>query len=428
VIVAIFMNASTLAAWAVPDFPFFSMKHSLFLLFLSATPLPSLAETTFTSWSYTEKDLFPSALVSTATVDWNGDDQQAEDKKTEGDPKPKKGEIPMYGDENAWLGVDLTGLPKGSEVVVEISIDGFMKPSRWKGVVKKVTREGEARIFPKAAWDYAALLKLHQQRPVNATFKVTVDGEELPEILEIFQLKSLNDCPFYVLLDEEGEEYDDFSWIFAAYVNENHPQVDRILKEALATGLVDSFTGYQSDDEEQVTLQVFAIWNALQRRGIQYSDVSTTTPSAGVVCQSVRFLDQSMVSSQANCVDGSVLMASVLRKIGIDAYLVMVPGHCLLAYAASDDDDADLVGLETTMLGNNQLTALKDVGKVTQKALEKEFSASLKTFQKAVASGNANLEKHADEFESQEDPDIQLISISDARDLGIMPLPYLRGR
>lgn len=386
-----------------------------------------MAGPAFTSWSFTEKSLFPSALVSTATVDWNGDEQQAEDRKTETDPKPKKGEIPLYGDENAWVGVDLTGVKRGSSVTVEISIEGFMKPSRWKGVIKRTTREGEARIFPKAAWDYAALLRMRQERPVNATFKVTVDGNELPEELEIFQMKSLNDCPFYVLLDEEEEEFDDISWLFAAYVNENHPQVDLILKEALATGLVDSFTGYQTDDEEQVRLQVFAIWNALQRRGIQYSDVSTTTPSNGVVSQSVRFLDESINSSQANCVDGSVLMASVLRKIGIDAYLVMVPGHCHLAYALSNDDDADLEGLETTMLGDNQLTALKDAGKVTKKTLEKEFNASLKTFRKAIAAGDASLTKHADKFESEEDPDIQLISISDARDLGIMPLPYMLG-
>ncbi|MGV3663920.1 MAG: hypothetical protein ACO1TE_27360 [Prosthecobacter sp.] len=404
------------------------MKATLPLLFLAASTTLSLAAPSFTAWSYTEKDIYPSAIVSTATVDWNGDTQQAEDRKTKDDPGPAKHELPLYGDENGWIGVELTGVKKGTSVEVMVSIDGFMKPSKWKGVVTKVTRAGEARIFPKAVWDYTALLKIRQQRPVNATFQVKVNGEELPEEIGTFQLKSLNDCPFYVLWDEEGEDFDDFSWLFAAYVNENHPQVDRILKEALATGLVDSFTGYQSGETEQVTLQVFAIWNALQRRGIQYSDVSTTTPSDAVVGQSVRFLDESINSSQANCVDGSVLLASVLRKIGIDAYLVMVPGHCLLAFAESKDDDAELVGLETTMLGQNQLTPLKDAAKQSQKTLEREFQVSLKTFQKAIKAGNAALEKNADEFESGEDPNTQLISISDARELGIMPLPYTKGR
>ena len=78
-----------------------------------------------------------------------------------------------------------------------------------------------------------------------------------------------------------------------------------------------SFTGYQSEDADEVLLQVFAVWNVLQRRGIKYSDISKTTPNSVVTSQTVRFMDESLKSTQANCVDGSVLMASILEKIGI---------------------------------------------------------------------------------------------------------------
>jgi hypothetical protein len=380
-----------------------------------------LADPSFVPWSYTERDLFPSAIVATATVDWNGDEETAEDRKTEDDPKPKKKDLPIYGDENGWLAVDLSGITKGSEVVVEISVDGFLKPAKWKGVIARTLR-GEARVFPKAAWDYEALLKIRQQRPVNATFKVIVDDEELSEQTETCTIRSLNDCPFYVLWDEEGEEFEDFSWLFAAYVNENHPQVDSILKEALSSGLVSSFTGYQSGDPDETVLQIFAIWNVLQRRGIKYSDVSTTTPSKFVVSQTVRFIDQSLANTQANCVDGSVLMASLLRKIGINSYLVMVPGHCFLAFDTGKGEDSELVGLETTMLGNNNLKALKDLPDMPARLKEKEFKDSYKTFINAIATGNATIEEHADAFESEEDPDTQFISITDAREIGITPI------
>jgi hypothetical protein len=395
------------------------MKTLSFLL-LSATTL--LAETTFSPWSYTDKDLFPSAIVSTATVDWNGDEQAAEDKKTVDDPKLKKRDIPIYGDENGWLAIELSGLPKNAQVEAEISIDGFMKPSRWKGKIAKTTREGEARIFPKAAWDYEALLKVRQQRPVNVTYKVSVDGTAIDDVTETCVMKSINDCPFYVLWDEDGEDFDDFSWIFAAYVNENHPEVDVILKEALESGLVSSFDGYQSDDPKQVMMQVFAVWNALQRRGIKYSDVSTTTPSKFVVSQTVRFLDDSIAATQANCVDGSVLMASVLQKIGINSYLVMVPGHCFLAFDSGEGDDDNIIGLETTMLGNDELKPVKDIPNLNQKMKLKEFQASYRTFSNAVKTGNNALERHAEAFESEEDPNIQMISIADAREFGIMPI------
>lgn len=400
------------------------MKSLSFLPFLVAASLN--AEPTFAPWSYTERTLFPSAIVSTATVDWNGEEQAAEDQKGADDPRPGKRDLPIYGDENGWLGVELFGLPKAAQVEVEISIDGFLKPSRWKGKVRR-TAKGDVRIFPKAAWDYEALLNVRQQRPVTATFKVTVNGEPLPDETETCVMKSLNDCPFYVLWDEDGEDFDDYSWLFAAYVNENHPLVDRILKEALDTGIVTAFSGYQSDDEDEVMRQVFAVWNVLQRRGIKYSDISTTTPSKYVVSQSVRFIDDTLQGTQANCVDGAVLMASILRKIGINASLVMVPRHCFLAFKIDNDDDANLVGLETTMLGKDRLKSTIDLAKSSDAAREKELEKSFKTFTSAVAAGNSQLQEHADAFESGDDPNTQLISISDARELGITPLASKAG-
>ncbi|MDZ4287313.1 MAG: hypothetical protein U0984_05115 [Prosthecobacter sp.] len=395
------------------------MKFLALLPFLAVTSLT--AAPTFAPWSYTERSLFPSAIVSTATVDWNGEEQAAEDQKTPEDPHPRKRDLPIYGDENGWLGVELFGLPKAAQVEVEISIDGFMKPSRWKGKVRR-TSKGDARIFPKAAWDYEALLKVRQQRPVTATFKVTVNGEPLPDETEVCVMKSLNDCPFYVIWDDDGEEFDDFSWLFAAYVNENHPLVDSILKEALDTGVISAFSGYQSGDTEQVMQQVFAVWNVLQRRGIKYSDISVTTPSKFVVSQSVRFINDTIHATQANCVDGAVLIASILRKIGIKASLVMVPKHCFVAFATGNDDDAELVGLETTMLGNDRLKSSVELAQLPDEIRHRELQKSYKTFSRAVATGNRQLQEHVDDFESGDDPNIQLISISDARELGITPL------
>lgn len=385
----------------------------------------SQAEVTFDPWSYTDQELYPSALISTATVDWNGDDQDAEDKKTADDPKPKKKDLPIYGDENGWLAVDLTGLPKNASVEVSISIDGYLRPSTWKGKVSRITKAGEARIFPKALWDYEALLKVRQQRPVNVTFKATVNGVDLPETNETYVMRSLNDCMFYVLWDEDGEDFDDFSWLFAAYVNENHPEVDLILKEALKSGIVSDFDGYQSEDPKQVMMQVFAVWNALQRRGIKYSDVSTTLPSKFVISQTVRFLDDSVRATQANCVDGSVLMASVLSKIGITSYLVMIPGHCFLAFDLGDDENAKRIGLETTMLGNDEIRSVEEIANLTETAKLAEFKKSYKTFGAAVKFGNANLKKYKTKLEDDSedaDPEIQIISIPDARDFGIMPI------
>jgi hypothetical protein len=210
-------------------------------------------------------------------------------------------------------------------------------------------------------------------------------------------------------------------------VNENHPWIDGLLKEALQTGLVDSFTGYQSGDTDVVMAQVFAIWHTLQRRGIKYSDITTNPGSKKVYSQTVRLVEDTVEATQANCVDGSVLMASILRKIGLNVHLVMVPGHCYLAFD-TDADGNETVGLETTMLGNDNLKPLKEVKKLPEKALKKEFNASLKTFQSALEVGTEDFENNAEKFDAEDELDYQLVPISEAREFGIMPLASAKGK
>jgi hypothetical protein len=374
--------------------------------------------------SYTGKDLYPSFLIATATVDWNGDEQLAEDKKTDEDPELEEGESPLFGDENGNVGVEIYNVPAGTKITVEMEIDGFLKKSKWEG--ESDDDYDTIQVYPKAIWDYTALRRCLQQKPANFTAKVFFGRKLIAQIVETVVIRSINDCPFYVRLGEDQEELEDISVTFTAYVNENHPWIDELLKEALAAAkedeLINGFTGYQTGSTDEVLAQVFAIWNALQRRGIKYSDVSTTQPSQFVSSQTVRFLDDTIKSTQANCVDGSVLMASILQRIGLDTYLVMVPGHCFLAFSDGDQENPSLFGLETTALGSNNLKPIVDLPKLPGKLKKKEFAESRATFVSALDIGGQNIKKNAEAFELGEDPNTQIISISEARALGVMPL------
>ena len=394
------------------------MKLLLSALLLLTLTGPALAkkkaEPSFDTWSYTGNDLYPSALISTATVDWATDEEDEE------------AEIGTYGDENGWLGITLYDAPKGAEVTVEISADGgWMRPS--KLTITTEDDDDEVMIIPKAIFDFDALHAIKQQKPVNVTTKVTINGKVLEEVTETMILRSVNECPFMVSMGED-EEPSDISWLFAAYVNENHPWIDGLLKEALASGVVDSFDGYQSGDPDKVIAQVFAIWNTLQRRGVKYSDITASPPSKTVASQVVRFLDESVENKQANCVDGSVLLASILTKISINAHLVLVPGHCYLAFdlADNDADGETTVGLETTMMGQDNLKPIEELKKLPAKAREKlankEQAASLQTFSNALEVGSGDLEENADNFAEDGDPNYVFVSIKDARELGIMPI------
>lgn len=97
------------------------------------------------------------------------------------------------------------------------------------------------------------------------------------------------------------------------------------------------------------------MWNILQKRNFRYSSVSNTSLSSNVVfSQRVRTFDDALNSSQINCVDGSVLFASLLRAINIEPILVRIPGHMFVGYY-TDNGHKNMDFLETTMIGDVDL-------------------------------------------------------------------------
>jgi hypothetical protein len=377
---------------------------------LSVALGPAWGEASWETSIYPEDQLFPSFLISTATA---GVPEDAKD----------MWDVPQVGDANGVIGALVHDVRKGEHVRVTVKANAMMEESTFEGVVRK-TRD-DLLVHPKIKYRYEALAKVHQQRPLNVSIETWIDDESLGEQTVTVDLRSINDCLFAVLNDD-GEMEFDANWNFAAYVNENHPWVDEILREALDTGVVNAFDGYQSGKPEDVILQIYAIWNVMQRRGMHYSNITTTAvESDTVLSQHVRLLDESVKSHQANCVDGSVLLAAVLRKIGLRTFLVLVPGHMFLAVDLEDDDDDSMVGIETTMMGNDDLGHFDKLRKISAGEREKlKNQASFKTFEAAVDTGTAALDEDAKHFDDEDDSDYQLIDLAEARSEGIMPLGY----
>lgn len=347
--------------------------------------------------SLTPGAIYPSLILATATI------------KDDGSPDDPS-DATHYGDPMASLGVLLRNVRKDDKITIEVTADAVIKPSKVTFTAK--ASEVLVTAAPKVKFDFEALGKVTQTRPINVTFKVTRNGKAEDDLDEVMSLRQINDCPFVVISPtpkKSGKapvEPNDIRFMFAAYVNENHPQIDQILKEAKATGLCDSFAGYQGT-EQDVMRQINSIWVALQRRGITYSSITNTTPNKGVYAQHVRFLDESINMTQANCVDGSVLMASVLKKIEIKTCLVLVPGHCYLAFYSNDPEKGGkLYGVETTLLGSK--STLSD-------------AINQATFQ-----ADNSIQKNAKKFQ-QENSGFMLVDLNDARELGIMPIPYVKG-
>jgi hypothetical protein len=376
-----------------------------------------------------DHQFFPSLIIATASVR-PIDDEDAEAKE----PDPY-----LLGDKFGLLGVSIKTSSRNADVKVMIKENELIAPTIWIGKLAEANHD--YYIAPKVNYKFDHLRKVTQQVPMNVDFEVEVNGKSLGDKSETLQIRSINDCPYGVANSEETVDDEnvtngsaDLGWMFAAYVNENHPQLDKILHEALATKIVDSFDGYQANDPADVVKQVFAIWTALQKHGIQYSSVTETPGGSPIVnSQFVRFLDQSIAMTQANCVDGTVLFASLLRKVGINPALVAKPDHMYLGFYLNNkdsDEDPELFGLETTMIGaelgeSESESELPDVLANIEADLSDNVrnGKAWKSFAAAVMSANEDLDQNDDKFDVG-DPNWQIIDITEARAKGIMPISF----
>lgn len=370
-----------------------------------------------------DRQLFPSLLIATATQRPADNDEEAEE------PSPY-----MLGDQFGLVGVSIKAPKANAQVTITLKENELMAAATWSG---ELAEEGkDYSIAPKVNYKFDRLRKVTQQVPMNVAFEVDVDGEFAGEKTETLQVRSINDCPFAVSNSEETVDDENASagttemgWMFAAYVNENHPMLDKILQEALETKIVGAFR-VTTHEHDETLRQVFAIWSALQKRGLQYSS-TTTTPggSETVKSQYVRFIDQSLTNTQANCVDGSVLFASILRKISIEPFLVTVPGHMYVGFYLGAGK-SQFAGLETTVLGVPDVADERKPGEpVALTTLRDKLDPAVrarrdwKTFAKALQTGTEDLAKNKEKIEA-EDPNYQWIDLAEARAEGIMPISY----
>ncbi len=339
----------------------------------------------------------------------------------------KEIEARTLGDPDGWLYVTLKAPADNTPVRVTISCPDVMETSTFKGVLPKAdTLYG---IAPKIKWKYKDLARVRQPIPTNVVFKVRLGDAEEEEDMQVCTLHTVNDCPYLHAApnpDGEGFIVHNLSFTFAAYVNEDHPWVDLLLRDALNSGVIERFVGYQANTEDEVFRQVYSIWNVLQNRDITYSDITRVSARAELIpSQHVRFLDESIQMKQANCVDGSVLIASVLRKIGIDVFLMLTPNHCYIGFF-TDAERKNMVGLETTMLGQARKCDFDRTAKLRELMLEAPSfnDVSFNSFNAALETGTKALEADIQKALAGEFQYLQ-VTIKDVREQGIRAIPYL---
>ena len=281
-------------------------------------------------------NIFPVTILSTATTD--AELVLPSDTGYIGNPK-------------SCIGIRIKNMHPNSKLHIEVEETPFFSRSVSEFVLPEARKE--YLVFPDIIWKYETLREHTQPLPVTVSVSVRLNNHELGSNVRTFSVRSINECLLGYM--DSKMKFHDTGKFFAAYVNEDNPNIDVILREALNTRIVNRFWGYQSKNSDVVDKQVYALWYVLQKRGFKYSSISNTSLSSNVVfSQRVRTFDDAMASAQINCVDGSVLFASLLKAININPILVRTPKHMFVGYY-TDRMHQNIHFLETSMIGDVNL-------------------------------------------------------------------------
>jgi hypothetical protein len=286
--------------------------------------------------------------------------------------------------------VSLRNLPPSGSLQLRIDSGLFVRPLQ----VGFDAPSGAVSLNPELPWNFDSLRRTTQMGPQSFVATLLVDGQSQAEATLVCTVHAVNEAVSRVFNNTSGQ-WQDTSVCFAAFVNEDHPWISTLLQEAMAGGSVRSFTGYQSGAQGAL-LQAQAVWDALAAHGLSYVNVATdSSTSPFVSTQYVRFLDQSVHDQGANCVDASVLFASILRRIGLRPVLLFKPGHCFTGFYDAPEGGR-VFAFETTMLGSA-------------------------TFAAAAAEGSKELQSTLPFLGTAQ---YSIVDIALCRQQGINPIPY----
>ena len=161
-------------------------------------------------------NIFPSAILSVATTD--AQVIQPADSIYLGNPK-------------SCIAIKVKSRSAYSRVRIDVAETPFFSRSVSEFVLNKPRTE--YTIYPDIIWNYEALKNNNQAEPISVAVTVEMNGEDLGQRVRTFSVRSVNECLLGYVTN--GTKFHDTGIFFAAYVNEENPMIDQLLREALNT-------------------------------------------------------------------------------------------------------------------------------------------------------------------------------------------------
>lgn len=129
-----------------------------------------------------------------------------------------------------------------------------------------------------------------------------------------------------------------------AFITPNHPVIGEIISRGanyLAQwGKAPKFTGYQTNNPNNVKLQMAALYAALLERQIVYNNPPASYEEIG---QRVRLPHKVLETKEGTCIDLAVLYVTCLEAVGLNPLIVFIKGHAFAACHLEKQTFADCV-------------------------------------------------------------------------------------
>jgi hypothetical protein len=215
---------------------------------------------------------------------------------------------------------------------------------------EKVTLNLQPTLFPERA---RAITEVQR-----ATLHLRVeDLDGKPECHDTFPIVCLaRNSSFNAVRRPDNGQTVDLTHYYGAWVTPHAEAVQERVRRASDLLPGGRMCGYQQD-AESVGQQVAALYQALREAGVVYvNSVIDYGAPAGQATQRTRLPREALAGRSANCIDGAVLLASLLEGASLNAALVLVPGHAFVGWEVWDGAD-DWQHLETTMIGTHEFEA-----------------------------------------------------------------------
>ncbi len=234
----------------------------------------------------------------------------------------------------------------------------------------------------------------------DADLKVTVSYLQNGEPKTILSqtspttITSRRDYPWQIKGFTDQEIYN----MLAVMVTPTDPGVEALISTARQYDPSKSMiSGYHSSEDSQgdVYQRMADIW-AAETNDYNMGYISTTV-SFQAATQRIRLPEEVLNQSGGNCIETSLLYASAAEALGLDAAIILIPGHAYVGISI-DDTDQHYYFIETTMIG--------------QATFDQAVTYGLDEWKKASASVQAGEAEYG------------WVDIPAARKNGITPIPW----